>query len=90
MEKRIKKIIKNMKIGFNNYLNNLRIEYANELIEKNAGSVAEISTACGYKEYSYFSKVFKKRTGRCPSEIMKTLESDHIRPDVDGSSENRG
>lgn len=77
---------KNMKIGFNNYLNNLRVEYANELIEKKAGSIAEISIACGYKEYSYFSKVFKKRTGKTPSEIMKTIENDQKRTDVKGEN----
>lgn len=65
---------KNMKIGFVNYLNNLRIQYACELIKQGEMSIAEISVTCGYSDYSYFSKVFKKITGKTPTEGLKYMD----------------
>lgn len=62
---------KNMHIGFVAYLNNLRVQYANELIDKGDGSISEISSACGYSDYTYFSKVFKKSTGKTPTESIR-------------------
>ena len=38
----------------------------NELIEKGEQSISEIAAACGYSDYSYFAKVFKKSTGKTP------------------------
>ena len=67
---------KNMQIGFVSYLNNLRVQYANELIEKGEQSIAEIATACGYSDYSYFSRVFKKNTGKTPTESMKFMDKE--------------
>lgn len=64
---------KHMQIGFSNYLNNLRIQYANELIKKGNESITEIAYACGYRDYSYFARVFKKRTGQTPTESMRFL-----------------
>lgn len=65
---------KNMQIGFVNYLNNLRIQYANELIERGELSISEIAKASGYSDYSYFAKVFKKSTGKTPTESMRFLD----------------
>ena len=62
---------KNMHIGFISYLNNLRIQYAIELIQKRKMSIREISEECGYRDYSYFSRVFKKSTGKTPTESLK-------------------
>jgi AraC-like DNA-binding protein len=59
---------KNMQTGFVSYLNNLRIQYACELIGEGKMSIAEIGRASGFSDYSYFSKVFKKITGKTPSE----------------------
>lgn len=65
---------KNMQSGFVSYLNNLRIQYANELIEKGEMTIAEIASASGYSDYSYFSKVFKKITGKTPTESLEWIE----------------
>ena len=64
---------RNMHIGFVSYLNNLRVQYANQLIEKGEMNVSEISSACGYSDYSYFAKVFKKSTGKTPTQSFKFL-----------------
>ena len=66
---------KNMQIGFISYLNNLRIQYACELIQKSNMNMSEISTACGYSDYSYFSKVFKKITGHSPTDGLKYIKN---------------
>ncbi|MBQ3589141.1 MAG: helix-turn-helix domain-containing protein [Clostridia bacterium] len=66
---------KNMQIGFITYLNNLRIQYACELIKKGNMNMYEISVACGYSNYSYFSKVFKKITGHSPTQGLRYLKS---------------
>ena len=55
-----------MGIGFTQYVNNLRVQYACSLIEKNVSSVLEIATSCGYADQFYFSKVFKSKTGFSP------------------------
>lgn len=64
---------KNMQIGFITYLNNLRTQYASELISKGELSISEIGALCGYSDYSYFSKVFKKNTGKTPSESINYI-----------------
>ena len=59
---------KNMQTGFVSYLNNLRIQYACELIGEGKMSIGEIASASGFSDYSYFSRVFKKITGKTPTE----------------------
>ncbi|MBE6674716.1 MAG: AraC family transcriptional regulator [Ruminococcaceae bacterium] len=66
---------KNMQIGFISYLNNLRIQYACELIQNGNMNMSEIAVACGYSDYSYFSKVFKKITGHSPTDGLKYLKN---------------
>ncbi len=65
---------RHMKIGFNAYLTNLRIQKARELLPLHIGSVAQVSAMCGFESPLYFSKVFKKRTGLTPSQHIKTAK----------------
>ncbi len=62
---------KNMDVGFNRYLNNLRMQYACNLIDNNVENVSEIASMCGFSDSLYFSKVFKKREGISPTEYIK-------------------
>ena len=64
---------KKMNVGFNKYLNGLRIQYANELIGKNKNSVSEIAALCGYVDPLYFSKVFKRKYGISPMQHIKDV-----------------
>lgn len=56
-----------MKEGFSDYLNRIRIEKACRLLQESNKSIAQISNEVGYAEHSYFCRVFKKVTGETPS-----------------------
>ena len=58
---------KNMQTNFTDYLSEIRIKHAMEILEKNKLSVAELAEKCGYTDPLYFSKVFKKIAGVSPS-----------------------
>ncbi|MEW6511111.1 MAG: ATP-binding protein [Bacteroidota bacterium] len=47
----------------------MRLQRARELLEKNAGSVAEIAFQVGFRNPTYFSTCFRERFGVTPSEI---------------------
>jgi AraC-like DNA-binding protein len=57
--------------SFKEYLTGVRVKAAMELLGKTNRSVAEISAAVGYDDPFYFSRAFKKVTGRSPSEWRK-------------------
>ncbi|WP_227793469.1 helix-turn-helix domain-containing protein [Paenibacillus guangzhouensis] len=48
------------------YLLNMRVEHAKELLEVTTLSQEEIASYCGFANIHHFSKVFRKRTGRSP------------------------
>ena len=60
----------NMKMNFNQYLTKLRIRKAIQLIENGERNIDAISLGCGYKDSSYFAKVFKKHVCRTPYEYI--------------------
>ncbi|MGC5771394.1 response regulator transcription factor [Paenibacillus pabuli] len=59
------------KEGFNEYLNKIRIERAEELLRSDDVTISEISSMVGYSDHSYFCKVFKKFTGLSPSRYRR-------------------
>lgn len=58
-------------IGFNQYVNNMKIEYAKGYFKKGDLKVSEISEKLGFSSSRYFSKVFKKVTGMNCKEYKK-------------------
>ena len=56
-----------MEINFTDYLADIRIKHAIQLLEQNKLSVSELAEKCGYSDPLYFSRVFKKITGVSPS-----------------------
>lgn len=54
------------------YINGLRISRAKQLLESGDLSVAEIACLCGFEDASYFSRFFKKHTGKKPAELQKS------------------
>lgn len=59
---------------FNQYLNNLRITKAKELIRYSDLRLTDISHMVGYDDQSYFTKVFKRTTGMSPSDYHKKFQ----------------
>ncbi len=53
---------------FIDYLTDLRINKAKDLLRQTDLSVKEISIKLGYSDPNYFSRIFKRITGRTPSE----------------------
>jgi AraC-like DNA-binding protein len=44
----------------------VRIEKSKKLLTENSISISAIALQCGFKDQSYFTKVFKKETGTSP------------------------
>lgn len=53
------------------YINDLRIEYATELLCSNHFSIASVCTEVGFSDVSYFTRVFKKVMGQTPAQYVK-------------------
>ena len=66
-----KKFKKVTGVGFNEYLNNVRIKMASNMLSETQYSVTEIARLCGYKDSNYFGDVFKKIMGISPSKYRK-------------------
>jgi two-component system response regulator YesN len=60
-------------VNFLDYLNQLRIDFAIELLSNPALKVYEIASLCGYNNDKYFGIVFKKRTGKTPVQFRAML-----------------
>ena len=54
-------------VGFSEYLGDLRIARAKELLSAPGASVKEVSAACGYADPNYFSRLFRKACGVSPT-----------------------
>lgn len=62
------------RITFIDYLINLRISKACQMLSETSYSVAEISFCCGFNNLSNFIRIFKKRKGTTPSEYRQLME----------------
>lgn len=58
-------------ITINNYINNLRITKAKELIRFSNLDFDNIAVSCGINDSNYFSRIFKKIEGISPKEYRK-------------------
>lgn len=62
---------KQMGRGYNQYLTNLRIEYAKRLLRGSMLSINEICYECGFSNISTFLQAFRKTTTITPTEYRK-------------------
>ena len=60
-------------MGFSEYVNQMKINKAKELLIKENHKVYEVSDKLGFESAFYFSKVFKKITGYSPKEYIKIM-----------------
>lgn len=56
------------------YVISLRVNRAKLLLTQTDRSVTDIAMACGYTDFTYFSKQFKKHTNMSPSKFRKNAE----------------
>ncbi len=54
------------------YIISLRMDLARELIVSSNLSLMQIALTCGYEDYNFFAKVFKKHTGISPKKFRKS------------------
>lgn len=57
---------------FSEYVSELRIRKARELLKQTDLSIEEIAIEAGYVDYYYFNKVFKKHCGMTPTKFRKS------------------
>jgi AraC-like DNA-binding protein len=55
----------------NNFLQTLRLEKASDLLLNSSFSITDIAFASGFSSSQYFTKAFKKYTGKTPSAFKK-------------------
>ena len=72
---------KSFGVNFVDYLTNLRINAAKELLADPFLAAAEVANMVGYESPNYFTRVFKKTTGMTPTEYRKL----HVGSGKDGS-----
>ena len=63
-------------IGFNEYLNHVRLEQAKHLLKRYDMKVKEVAHACGFVDSNYFCRLFRKNTERSPSEYRGQYHSE--------------
>lgn len=59
------------KKSFVEWLNTYRVEKAKQLLRENEEAISQIAEKVGYRDYKYFSNVFKKYTGLTPRDYRK-------------------
>lgn len=53
------------------FVRHLRMQRAEELVEKSDATFSEIAYSVGFTDPKYFTKCFKKETGMTPSEYRQ-------------------
>ena len=67
----LRRFVKATGLKPSHYLQQLRVQKACDLIERNAGSFEKIALDVGYEDISAFRKTFTKLTGQTPKEFKK-------------------
>lgn len=58
------------------FVRDLRVRRAQEMMRSNHLTISEISIAVGFNDQRYFSRVFKKQTGMTPSEYREKMKNE--------------
>ena len=61
-----------MKRNFTEYLTEIRIRKAKELLCSTSKLICEIAYEVGFRDYRYFSQIFKKQTGMTPRQFQNS------------------
>ena len=66
---------KHMNMTCMEFLNNLRLEKAVELLKDGNASILEVSLSVGFHNLSYFHRAFKKKYRMTPGEFLKNTDN---------------
>jgi AraC-like DNA-binding protein len=53
------------------FIMNIRLEHAWKLLSERALTVKETAYKCGFNDSSYFTKCFKKKYGKLPTDLNR-------------------
>ena len=59
--------------NFNQYLNEIRLNYASSLLENTDMRITDIFLEAGFESQRTFNRVFRQRHGRTPGEYRKSF-----------------
>jgi transcriptional regulator, AraC family len=62
-------------VGFNEYLTQVRLEHARQLLKGYDLKIKDIAAICGFMDSNYFCRLFRKHTERSPSEYRRQYHS---------------
>lgn len=68
------------------YVTNLRLEYAKNLLFSTDHSVSEICTKCGFRSFAHFLRCFKSRYGSSPSKFRQQMRTEGKQPKTSKTS----
>ena len=62
----------------NEFIKNLRLEYAYNEIIMSKNHLMDISENAGYQSFSHFNQIFKKKYGISPSALRKKYKTNTV------------
>lgn len=71
---------KYQKMNFLDYLTELRLRAAQELLRDPLRSTAEVASMVGYEDANYFARLFKKRLGMTPTQYRRATAKKDLLP----------
>ena len=64
-------------VSISEYIESLRMNHAKQFLELTSYSIKEISFKCGYSDYNYFCRVFKKNNNISPAQYRDNYIQDN-------------
>lgn len=64
---------RNLGCSFRTYINGLRVQKAQQLLESSDLSIGQIMSACGFQNQSSFNRVFRETTGTSPRDYRRNV-----------------
>ena len=58
-------------LSFRTFLTEIRLNYAENLLKGGLHNISEVASRCGFTDACYFSRVYKKRRGVSPSNVIR-------------------